>query len=1095
MVSCSSAHLFSGLLNAAQVNTMVAHRTVLRLALISAKRQLNKHTISLGMNQKRGTAVVWLIQANIQAKKAVTVDKHVAILRVAKCGDFNVEEAKRVADRFATLMHSDLPSFDICEDELDELPSRLPRRASPIGISDLHTVHPVSINESKAKSKKHFTFSKTTIIVCIVLTLFLLILLIALPILIYKNFHDCQPSTCASPSSSPPVSSKLLNFLMPSLYYISVKVYMPTFSFAKAEDDIQISFEGNVTILMHCFTSTNVIYLHAVGLNFATSNVKLTEAGRGNEVEIVKMEIHPKQQMIRFDTKWSLNAGSDYMLAILYKGTVSKQQQPGLYYISYAESAQTKYILATKSSKTSARRWFPCFDEPHMKAKFQVDLSLSAGMKGISNGQEIREEQLGNGWTKIFFQITPKMSPHQLVIFASQYASKNIPFEHRKEIRIWTKPMLLEQTEFATSVVATVLSSVQNYLSSAIPVDKLDIVALPSLLEKEETDNFLGIVIVNELGILCKKENSCISAKKIIMKNIINILIYQWLDGVVTIRCWDEHWFLRSLAKILSYVILDKHDQNLDMEAEFIFNVVQQALGEETFTNSYTLKNAADFDISVSSNAENKGASILRMMYNIVGFDVFQKVMSTFIQKSTNGNTSYNEFFNILSEISQSHSMTDEWKQKSWNASQIIIPWIEQSSYPLVTVIRNYEDGMVQFKQSRFHMADKYDFGIGRWNIPVVFQHGPAKSPVPKAPYNYVLANVDMLAFCRIQYDEANWQLIQMQLTVQHDLISIKSRAQLLDDAFALAKVGKLNYALALDLTKYLPQENAYLPWLTASRHMSFFYDLLHATKYENQIKKFLIHIYEPIYHRLGFETSSKESLNLQELRSLIWKHACKFDLAHCIQTAKNLYTQYEQSCAESKSSGLCNIIPISLRQTVYCTSIAEAGSNQEWTFLWRKFVEEEDVHEKRSLLIGLSCTKNAMLLNNLLEKALGGVEMNAEVVSTIFHHISMHNVGNGMLWDFTIRNWDALLKKFNNSSVLNSVVQAATRSFKTRKRLEALEMFLSSKVDVGTSRFIFKQQLEITRENIAWLEQYKDDVLLWIKHNVPDSSQFSIYN
>ncbi|KRY29503.1 Aminopeptidase N, partial [Trichinella spiralis] len=682
--------LFSGLLNAAQVNTMVAHRTVLRLALISAKRQ------------------------------------------VAKCGDFNVEEAERVADRFGTLMHSDLPSFDICEDELDELPSRLPRRASPIGISDLHTVHPVSINESKAKSKKHFTFSKTTIIVCIVLTLFLLILLIALPILIYKNFHDCQPSTCASSSSSssPPVSSELLNFLMPSLYYISVKVYMPTFSFAKAEDDIPILFEGNVTILMHCFTSTNVIYLHAVGLNFATSNVKLTEAGRGNEVEIVKMEIHPKQQMIRFDTKWSLNAGSDYALAILYKGTVSKQQQPGLYYISYAESAQTKYILATKSSKTSARRWFPCFDEPHMKAKFQVDLSLSAGMKGISNGQEIREEQLGNGWTKIFFQITPKMSPHQLVIFASQYASKNIPFEHRKEIRIWTKPMLLEQTEFATSVVATVLSSVQNYLSSAIPVDKLDIVALPSLLEKEETDNFLGIVIVNELGILCKKENSCISAKKNIMKNIINILIYQWLDGVVTVRCWDEHWFLRSLAKILSYVILDKHDQNLDMEAEFIFNVVQQALGEETFTNSYTLKNAADFDISVSSNAENKGASILRMMYNIVGFDVFQKVMSTFIQKSTNGNASYNEFFNILSEISQSHSMTDEWKQKSWNATQIVIPWIEQSSYPLVTVIRTYEDGMVQFKQSRFHMADKYDFGIGRWNIPVVFQHGPGAEKV-----------------------------------------------------------------------------------------------------------------------------------------------------------------------------------------------------------------------------------------------------------------------------------------------------------------------------------------------------------------------------
>jgi hypothetical protein len=51
-------------------------------------------------------------------------------------------------------------------------------------------------------------------------------------------------------------------------------------------------------------------------------------------------------------------------------------------------------------------------------------------------------------------------------------------------------------------------------------------------------------------------------------------------------------------------------------------------------------------------------------------------------------------------------------------------------------------------------------------------------------------------------------------------------RAQLVDDAFNLAKAGQLNYTVPLDLTKYMIEpdieEKEYLPWTTTLQNLQF---------------------------------------------------------------------------------------------------------------------------------------------------------------------------------------------------------------------------------------------------------------------------------
>lgn len=58
--------------------------------------------------------------------------------------------------------------------------------------------------------------------------------------------------------------------------------------------------------------------------------------------------------------------------------------------------------------------------------------------------------------------------------------------------------------------------------------------------------------------------------------------------------------------------------------------------------------------------------------------------------------------------------------------------------------------------------------------------------------------------------------MLQKQLENNFSVIATKNRAQILNDALNLAAVGYLDYNTALNLTKYLLNEDEYLPWAAA---------------------------------------------------------------------------------------------------------------------------------------------------------------------------------------------------------------------------------------------------------------------------------------
>lgn len=73
--------------------------------------------------------------------------------------------------------------------------------------------------------------------------------------------------------------------------------------------------------------------------------------------------------------------------------------------------------------------------------------------------------------------------------------------------------------------------------------------------------------------------------------------------------------------------------------------------------------------------------------------------------------------------------------------------------------------------------------------------------------------------------------MIAQQLFEDSREISVINRAQLIDDAFNLARAGFLDYSVAFNLTRYLQYEVEYIPWKSASTGLKFLDAMLCRTK------------------------------------------------------------------------------------------------------------------------------------------------------------------------------------------------------------------------------------------------------------------------
>ena len=169
------------------------------------------------------------------------------------------------------------------------------------------------------------------------------------------------------------------------------------------------TFDGTIEVALEILEPVTEIVLNANELRL--DDATLTAAD-GSAVEVVE---DPHRRRGRARDRRSLAETAepgDWTLRIAFAGRAESSAHRLLPEHVQDDEGATQVVGTTHFEATDARRAFPCWDEPDLKAVFATTLVVKEGLTAVSNGPEVERESLGDGRVRIRFGDTMKMSTY-----------------------------------------------------------------------------------------------------------------------------------------------------------------------------------------------------------------------------------------------------------------------------------------------------------------------------------------------------------------------------------------------------------------------------------------------------------------------------------------------------------------------------------------------------------------------------------------------------------------------------------------------------------------------------------------------------------
>ncbi|KAJ5619554.1 hypothetical protein N7510_003538 [Penicillium lagena] len=180
-------------------------------------------------------------------------------------------------------------------------------------------------------------------------------------------------------------------------------------------------YKGLVKVDAKVARPTNEIVLNAKELEVQHAEVLGKDGGCAQLAKASDISYDKKSERVTFKFPQEI-APQDVVLSINFTG-VMNDAMAGFYRSKYKpvgepaadtpKEGEFFYMLSTQFESCDARRAFPCFDEPNLKAAFDFEIEVPKQQTALSN-MPIKSERDGShsGLKVVTFEKTPVMSTY-----------------------------------------------------------------------------------------------------------------------------------------------------------------------------------------------------------------------------------------------------------------------------------------------------------------------------------------------------------------------------------------------------------------------------------------------------------------------------------------------------------------------------------------------------------------------------------------------------------------------------------------------------------------------------------------------------------
>src|SRR6266508_2844455 len=616
------------------------------------------------------------------------------------------------------------------------------------------------------------------------------------------------------------------------------------------------TFAGEAVITVDVETTLTEIVLNAAELQIQSASV-----ARNGGVPIhgsITLDEAAERARLVFP---AAIAPGEWRLMLRFTGVLNDRLH-GFYRSTYKDAAgQPHTIAATQFEATDARRGFPCWDEPAFKAVFGVTLVVPEHLAAVSNTAVVRDEPLGNGRKAIAFADTIRMSTYLVAFVVGELEATDPVMVGRTPLKVWCVPGKKQLARFALAIGAFALDFFEGYYGLPYPGDKVDLLAIPDFAAGAMEN--LGAITFRENALLVDEAAASHSELERIADVVAHEVAHMWFGDLVTMTWWNGLWLNEAFATFMELLAVDAWKPEWKRWVTFgVSRAAAMAIDglEATRPIEFEVRAARDCEAMFDLLTYEKGASVLCMLEQYVGPDVFRDGVRLYLERHRFANAETTDLWKALGEAARQP------------IPEVMDGWIFHPGYPLGSV---ETDGPgLRLSQRRFtYLEGGPD---GQWRIPILLRASVKRGIVEKhllledrelavplpAAADWVVVNAGGPGFYRVRYAAP---LLKKLLGALARVTPI-DRFNLISDCFALTQSGAVSAPEYLELTARFTAETDRNVWTVLIASFAYV-DRVIGSELRPGLAALVRHRVAPAVERLGWEPQPGEGELERQLR------------------------------------------------------------------------------------------------------------------------------------------------------------------------------------------------------------------------------------
>lgn len=431
------------------------------------------------------------------------------------------------------------------------------------------------------------------------------------------------------------------------------------------------------------------------------------------------------------------------------------------------DPADGEVYLYSQFETADAKRVYACFDQPDLKASFQLHATVPAHWQAASTGAVAASETAPNGGRTVHFAQTARLPTYVTAFVAGPYA---VWHDHHDgiDLGIYARASVAEyvDAENLFEITKQGFDFYHRHFGRRYAFGKYDQLFVPEF-NAGAMEN-AACVTFNE-GAYIYRSKVTRSRYERRAETILHEMAHMWFGDLVTMRWWDDLWLNESFATWAATLASAQATEFTDAWTTFANAEKTWAYRQDQLPSTHPIATDAPDVQTAEVNFDGityaKGASVLKQLTAYVGVDNFLAGLRTYFAEHAYGNTTLADLLSAV-ELASGRDMSS-WS-KQWLETAGISVLSAQTEldatgrYASFSIIQSAPTSVAASNTLRPHrlavgLYDDLDGRLVRTHrveLDVTGERTNVPELVGRAQPALLLLNDDDLTYCKLRLDE-----------------------------------------------------------------------------------------------------------------------------------------------------------------------------------------------------------------------------------------------------------------------------------------------------------------------------------------------------